>query len=107
MRWRRPPGFFEIDLVAHWGHSLKGEHAWTLTATDVYTGWTENIAIRKRAHTRVVAAIEEVAPTGCRTRWSGWTPHVHMLANGVRVPHGFCSRSPLPQGDGFVLGLRR
>jgi len=27
------PGFFEIDLVAHCGHSLKGEHAWTLTAT--------------------------------------------------------------------------
>ncbi len=57
----KAPGFFEIDLVAHCGHSLKGEHAWTLTATDVYTGWTENIAIRNRAHTRVVAAIEEVA----------------------------------------------
>ncbi len=67
----KAPGFFEIDLVAHCGHTLKGEHAWTLTATDVYLGWTVNIAIRNRAHTRVVAAIEEV--TGCRTRWSGWT----------------------------------
>lgn len=54
------PGFFEIDLVAHCGHTLKGEHAWTLTATDVYLGWTENIAIRNRAHSRVVAAIEEI-----------------------------------------------
>jgi len=36
------------------------EHAWTLTATDVYLGWTENIAIRGRAHSRVVPAIEEV-----------------------------------------------
>lgn len=54
------PGFFEIDLVAHCGHTLKGEHAWTLTATDVFTGWTENIAIRNRAHSRVVAAIEEI-----------------------------------------------
>ena len=36
------------------------EHAWTLTATDVYLGWTENIAIRGRAHSRVVTAIEEV-----------------------------------------------
>ena len=44
------PGFFEIDLVAHCGHSLKGEFAWTLTATDVFTGWTENITIRNRAH---------------------------------------------------------
>ena len=56
----KAPGFFEIDLVAHCGHTLKGEHAWTLTATDVYLGWTVNIAIRNRAHTRVVAAIEEV-----------------------------------------------
>ncbi len=24
--------------------------------------------------------------------------------NGVRVPHLFCSRSCVPQGDGFVLG---
>ncbi len=54
------PGFFEIDLVAHCGHTLKGEHAWTLTVTDVYLGWTENVAIRNRAHSRVVAAIEEI-----------------------------------------------
>ncbi|MHB1474318.1 MAG: hypothetical protein ACYCV4_11995 [Dermatophilaceae bacterium] len=59
-KMEQAPGFFEIDLVAHCGHSLKGEHAWTLTATDVYLGWTENVAIRNRAHTRVVAAIEEV-----------------------------------------------
>jgi len=57
----KAPGFFEIDLVAHCGHTLKGEHAWTLTATDVFTGWTQNVAIRNRAHSRVVAAIEQVA----------------------------------------------
>ena len=55
------PGFFEIDLVAHCGHTLKGEHAWTLTVTDVYLGWTENVALRNRAHSLVVAAIEEAA----------------------------------------------
>lgn len=55
------PGFFEIDLVAHCGHTLKGEHAWTLTATDVYLGWTVNVAIRNRAYSHVVAAIEQVA----------------------------------------------
>ena len=59
-KMEQAPGFFEIDLVAHCGHTLKGEHAWTLTATDVYLGWTENIAIRNRAHSRVVAAMEEV-----------------------------------------------
>ena len=60
-KMEQAPGFFEIDLVAHCGHTLKGEHAWTLTATDVYLGWTENIAIRNRAHSRVVAAIDEIA----------------------------------------------
>jgi hypothetical protein len=59
-KMEQAPGFFEIDLVAHCGHSLKGEHAWTLTATDVYLGWTVNIAIRNRAYSRVVAAMEEV-----------------------------------------------
>jgi len=34
----KAPGFLEINLVAHCGHTLKGEHAWTLTATDVYLG---------------------------------------------------------------------
>ncbi len=48
-------------MVAHCGHSLAGEHAWTLTATDVFTGWTLNVAIRNRAHKHVVAAIEQVA----------------------------------------------
>jgi hypothetical protein len=55
------PGFFEIDLVAHCGHSLKGEFAWTLTATDVFTGWTENVAIKNRAHKWVVEAIDTVS----------------------------------------------
>ena len=55
------PGFVEIDLVGHCGHSLKGEHAWTLTLTDVFTGWTENVAIRNRAHKWVVEAITAAA----------------------------------------------
>ena len=58
MRWSRRPGFFGVDLVAHCGHTLKGEHAWTLTATDVFLGWTENVTICNRAHSRVVEAIE-------------------------------------------------
>lgn len=57
------PGFFEIDLVAHCGHSLTGEFAWTLTATDVFTGWTQNVAIKNRAHRWVVEAIDLLADT--------------------------------------------
>jgi hypothetical protein len=35
------PGFLEIDLVGHDGGDLNGEHCFTLTATDIATGWTE------------------------------------------------------------------
>ncbi len=59
-KMEQEPGFFEIDLVAHCGHSLKGEFAWTLTATDVFTGWTENVAIRNRAHKWVVEALSSI-----------------------------------------------
>ena len=34
-------GHCEIDCVAHCGGSLAGEFAWTLTLTDIVSGWTE------------------------------------------------------------------
>ncbi|MGK2964818.1 MAG: integrase catalytic domain-containing protein [Tepidiformaceae bacterium] len=55
------PGFLEIDLVAHCGHTLKGEFLWTLTATDVFLGWTINVAIKNRASKHVIAAMDHVA----------------------------------------------
>jgi len=38
------PGFVEADTVAHCGSSLSGKFAWSLTVTDVYSGWTDNRA---------------------------------------------------------------
>jgi hypothetical protein len=35
------PGHCEADCVAHCGGSLAGEFAWTVTLTDIATGWTE------------------------------------------------------------------
>ncbi|MCP2048188.1 UNVERIFIED_ORG: hypothetical protein J3D58_002260 [Paenarthrobacter nicotinovorans] len=54
------PGFIEADLVVHCGPTLTGEFARTLTATDVFTSWTENVAVRNRAHVWVLAAMDEV-----------------------------------------------
>lgn len=54
------PGFIEADLVVHCGPTLAGEFARTLTATDVFTGWTENVAVRNGAHRWVLAAMDEV-----------------------------------------------
>jgi hypothetical protein len=44
-------GHCEIDCVAHCGGSLSGEFAWTLTVTDLLSGWTECEAVwAKDAH---------------------------------------------------------
>ena len=45
------PGFIEGDTVAHCGTSLLGNFAWSLTLTDIFSGWTENGATwNKGAH---------------------------------------------------------
>ena len=36
-----PPGFCEVDMVAHGGTSVAGSFIQTLTMVDVATGWTE------------------------------------------------------------------
>jgi hypothetical protein len=55
------PGFVEIDLVGHEGGNAAGEHAYTLTVTDIATGWTENRSVRNKARKWVLAALEEIA----------------------------------------------
>ncbi len=55
------PGFVEIDLVGHEGGNAVGEHAYTLTVTDIATGWTENRTVRNKARRWVIAALGEIA----------------------------------------------
>ncbi len=55
------PGFVEIDLVGHEGGNAEGEHAYTLTLTDIATGWTENRSVRNKARRWVLAALDEIA----------------------------------------------
>lgn len=52
------PGFVEIDLVAHDGGVASGEYCYTLTVTDIATGWTVNRSVRNKAEKWVVAALE-------------------------------------------------
>src|SRR5579884_1578899 len=53
------PGFLEVDLVAHCGATAAGDYLYTLTLTDIATGWTECLAILNRSQIAVVSAIEE------------------------------------------------
>lgn len=59
------PGFVEADTVAHCGTSLIGNFVWSITLTDIYSGWTENRAAwNKGAHgiLEQIAAIESSLP---------------------------------------------
>ena len=46
------PGFVEIDLVGHDGGNPAGPHAFTLTVTDIATGWTENRSVPRQGRQR-------------------------------------------------------
>jgi hypothetical protein len=54
------PGFIEVDLVGHDGGDLNGEHCYTLTCTDIATGWTETRTVRNRAAKWVFTALVEL-----------------------------------------------
>ena len=56
----RIPGYLEIDLVAHCGESLEGDFLWTLTATDIYTGWTDRFAVRGKGQRGVFDALQAI-----------------------------------------------
>src|SRR6202158_5351220 len=53
-----PPGFCEVDMVAHGGTSVAGSFIQTLTMVDVATGWTECMPLLTRESGLVVRAME-------------------------------------------------
>ena len=54
------PGFLEADTVAHCGSSLAGDFIWSLTYTDIYSGWTCNRAVFNKGSDGVIKATGEV-----------------------------------------------
>ena len=55
------PGFVEIDTVFHDGGNRGGGHAFSLTVTDIATGWTENRSIPDRSAKCILAALNHIA----------------------------------------------
>ena len=55
------PGFVEIDLVGHEGGNASGEHCFTLTVTDIATGWTVNRSVKNKAEKWVFDALMHVS----------------------------------------------
>jgi len=54
-----PPGYFEMDIVAHCGKSVAGSHVHSLVLTDIASGWTE--ALHPRGLTQTQAARKQTA----------------------------------------------
>lgn len=54
------PGFVEADTVAHCGNSLAGQFAWSLTLTDIVTGWTECRATWNKGSGGVLTQIQDI-----------------------------------------------
>ena len=54
------PGVMEADTVAHCGNSLAGDFVWSLTLTDIFSGWTENRAVWNRGYEGVKLSIRDI-----------------------------------------------
>lgn len=54
------PGYLEADTVAHCGNTLAGDFIWSLTFTDIATGWTENCAVWNKGATGVLEKVGQM-----------------------------------------------
>jgi hypothetical protein len=59
----KSPGFFQIDLVQHDGGDPSGEFCYTLTITDVATGWTVHYALKNKAQKWIKESLEHLRTT--------------------------------------------
>lgn len=54
------PGYFEADTVAHCGNSMAGDFVFSLTFTDIFSGWTENRAVWGKGSQGVLRQIRNI-----------------------------------------------
>lgn len=54
------PGWMECDTVSHGGGSSSGDFMWSLTMTDICSGWTELAAIWNCGGHAVITAVEAI-----------------------------------------------
>lgn len=54
------PGWLEADTVAHCGASLEGDFVWSVTYTDIFSGWTSLRAVWNKGAHGIVEATREV-----------------------------------------------
>lgn len=57
------PGYIQADTVAHCGGSLEGEFVWSLTFTDIESGWTRNAAVWNKGERGVHQQLQRMEQT--------------------------------------------
>lgn len=53
-------GFMEMDTVAHNGGNPSGECLYSLDMTEIYSGWSEQIAVVGKSEAGVIAAVDKI-----------------------------------------------
>jgi hypothetical protein len=57
------PGYIQADTVAHCGDSMLGDFLWSLTFTDIESGWTENAAVWNKGEEGVHQKLQRMEET--------------------------------------------
>jgi hypothetical protein len=100
------PGFVEIDLVGHEGGNSSGEFCFTLTVTDIATGWTVNRSVKNKAAKWVFEALEHVTAVfpfpilGIDSDNGSEFINDHLLAYCIRNKITFTRSRPGNKNDG-------
>ena len=55
----KEPGFTEVDTVSHSGNSGAGEFAYSVSQTDIFTGWVETRAVLGKGERNISSALDE------------------------------------------------
>lgn len=101
------PGVLEADTVAHCGNSLDGDFIWSLTLTDIFSGWTANRAVWNKGYENVKQAIVNVeenlpfALTGFHTDNGGEFINHHLVRyfSERKLPVEFSRSRPYHKND--------
>ena len=90
------PGSVEADTVAHCGETTAGDYVNSLTFTELFSGWTENRAVRNKSSHAVLGqlkSVEEEAPfplkdfhTDNGTEFLNWALYEHMTGRPAKAP---------------------
>lgn len=102
-------GNMQIDLVEHCGASAAGEFVNTLTATDIYSGWTEQSAVMGKGQENTANGIND-ARVRCPFSWKeihsdGGTEFInaHLFKYSAETNLDFSRSRPYKKNDNCLV----